>query len=768
MARHFSRIPSSRAVLHAAACAALLASGSARAATIWDAETGFSWWFNSMNWNANSNDNTTMPNTGTQAAMATEINNGWDFLGEGVVYDPVNDPNFTGTGTRVDPYSLATFYLGNQGTSNNKFTLKSGTVDVNTGSNGANIIARNTVGMTSIFVQTGGMYKNTSNAGVGGSLQLAATTNATGIYEYHGGSMEVCLNAPGSGTGSGNGIRLGQGGSGAVGKFVVYNDGPAGHIRAGNFHVAFGAGTTGIVEYHLNNPATSGNFGVRPIQAVQQISLRNVPGSQQARLDLQLDDAPTVDGFGVPSNLGLADYNTLNSATGQPNTDYFYDITGTNTLPTGTNVTFVHGKTYYTWQIKYHGTINWSDANNSQISSINDGGGLGTDIVLIGQGSVLGSQWTSGSDNWGNAGSWSAGTPNGAGAIANFLTVPGSATTVTANAAFTAGHINLENTNGYTISGANTVTLDVASGNAFVNVYSGNHTISAPLALADNTKLNVAAGSSVTISNIQPAANVNITKTGAGTAAVNNIRVPVATVSAGTLKAIEQANPYDVASEAGTSKVTKLNAATGLLDVTNTKIITQDASIPTTPVYDGVNDIYTYSGVHGLVQKGRGDGSWNGTSGITTSQTDATTGVLTSVAVGTGAELRGLGPTATELFAGQTINGTSTVVMYTYGGDADMDGDLDGDDYFYLDSNVLQSETVFGWHQGDFNYDGRLNGDDYFILDSNILQAQASGNVFWVRPPEFSAGGIQAVPEPASIGLLAVAGGALLHRRRKR
>ena len=259
-----------------------------------------------------------------------------------------------------------------------------------------------------------------------------------------------------------------------------------------------------------------------------------------------------------------------------------------------------------------------------------------------------------------------------------------------------------------------------------------------------------------------------LTKSGAGTLTVPNVRLPSVAVTGGTLKAAAQANPYDVASEAGTSKVTTLTASTGLIDLTNTKIITQDASMVVTPVYDGINDIYIYDGVHGLVQKGRGDGTWNGTSGITTSETDATTGVFTSLAVGTGAELRGLGPTDTELFAGQTINGDSTVVMYTYGGDADMDGDLDGDDYFYLDSNVLQSETVFGWHQGDFNYDGRLNGDDYFILDSNILQAQASGNIFWVRPPEFASGGggLTAVPEPASLGLLSIA--MLLGSRRRR
>ena len=258
-----------------------------------------------------------------------------------------------------------------------------------------------------------------------------------------------------------------------------------------------------------------------------------------------------------------------------------------------------------------------------------------------------------------------------------------------------------------------------------------------------------------------------LTKSSGGQLTATHVRTGGLTVGSGTVQARAQANPYEVASEAGTSKVTTLTASAGLIDLTNTKIITQDASMVATPVYDGVNDVYIYDGVHGLVQKGRGDGTWNGTSGMTTSQTDATTGVFTSLAVGTGAELRGLGPTDTELFAGQTVNGNSTVVMYTYGGDADMDGDLDGDDYFYLDSNVLQSETVFGWHQGDFNYDGRLNGDDYFILDSNILQAQASGNVFWVRPPEFGDGGLSAVPEPASIGLMGVAAVAGLRRRRR-
>ena len=38
------------------------------------------------------------------------------------------------------------------------------------------------------------------------------------------------------------------------------------------------------------------------------------------------------------------------------------------------------------------------------------------------------------------------------------------------------------------------------------------------------------------------------------------------------------------------------------------------------------------------------------------------------------------------------------LVMYTWGGDPDLNGDLNGGDYFYLDANILQSGSVFGFH----------------------------------------------------------------------
>src|SRR5687767_15527666 len=33
--------------------------------------------------------------------------------------------------------------------------------------------------------------------------------------------------------------------------------------------------------------------------------------------------------------------------------------------------------------------------------------------------------------------------------------------------------------------------------------------------------------------------------------------------------------------------------------------------------------------------------------------------------------------------------------------------------YFHIDSNVLNSGSVFGYHNGDFDYNGEINGDDY-------------------------------------------------------
>ena len=60
-------------------------------------------------------------------------------------------------------------------------------------------------------------------------------------------------------------------------------------------------------------------------------------------------------------------------------------------------------------------------------------------------------------------------------------------------------------------------------------------------------------------------------------------------------------------------------------------------------------------------------------------------------------------------------------VFFVLRGDANHDRVLNGDDYFVIDSNILQSGSIFGYANGDFDYNGEIAGDDYFYIDSEIL-----------------------------------------------
>jgi hypothetical protein len=91
---------------------------------------------------------------------------------------------------------------------------------------------------------------------------------------------------------------------------------------------------------------------------------------------------------------------------------------------------------------------------------------------------------------------------------------------------------------------------------------------------------------------------------------------------------------------------------------------------------------------------------------------------------------------------------------------------LNGDDYFYIDSNILQNGVVFGFHNGDFDYNGTIDGDDYFIIDSNITYAQASGIVFPTSAAQGAA--LTSVPEPATVGMISIASASLPRRRVRR
>jgi hypothetical protein len=100
-------------------------------------------------------------------------------------------------------------------------------------------------------------------------------------------------------------------------------------------------------------------------------------------------------------------------------------------------------------------------------------------------------------------------------------------------------------------------------------------------------------------------------------------------------------------------------------------------------------------------------------------------------------------------FNGTPIDETTVLVKYTWTGDANLDGIINADDYASIDLGA--AGILSGWVGGDFNYDGIINADDFAAID--VGAAAQTGPLI-------------AVPEPGALGVIALAGAAMLRRRK--
>ena len=172
-------------------------------------------------------------------------------------------------------------------------------------------------------------------------------------------------------------------------------------------------------------------------------------------------------------------------------------------------------------------------------------------------------------------------------------------------------------------------------------------------------------------------------------------------------------------------------------------------------------------------QAGYAGGAWNGP-GITTSLGGTiASGPFAGKQAGLGyAEATEIGSPAT--FSGQAIDDTTVVVKYTFFGDADLDGDVDGLDIGTWATNFtgeLGGAGTSVWTQGDWDYDGDVDGLDAGAWATNFtgeLGGGGLGPIFTTNADAaaiLSSMGIDVVPEPAlSVALLPLA--ALAGRRR--
>jgi hypothetical protein len=351
--------------------------------------------------------------------------------------------------------------------------------------------------------------------------------------------------------------------------------------------------------------------------------------------------------------------------------------------------------------------------------------------------SIAANLWNVDADgNWSDGANWSPAAPNAAGMVASFDAKITAAHTVTVDSAQTAGQLLFNNTNKYTIAGTSTLTLD-ASANVGITVSNGSHDITAPLVLAKNASVAVAnASDTLTLSNLQ-ASTVSLTKTGAGTLAVNNLRAGAVAVNGGTVRVL----PNGAAAGAGTVASLSVSGG-GVLDLGDNDLVVQNTSV---------------GSVKSMIAAG---------SLTATAAPPAGKSVGLGYAQGDDAAVAGLGGSLT----GQSFTAADAIVKFTYVGDADLDGDVDGVDVGKWATNFTGSggSTAKVWTQGDWDYDGDVDGVDVGKWATNFTGS--GGGVLDLPGAQPAAVkilgdmGFTVVPEPASLGLIAL-GGLLLGRR---
>jgi hypothetical protein len=233
---------------------------------------------------------------------------------------------------------------------------------------------------------------------------------------------------------------------------------------------------------------------------------------------------------------------------------------------------------------------------------------------------------------------------------------------------------------------------------------------------------------SLTLTQLQPC-SVNLSKSGVGTLIVNALQANSLLIASGAVVIAEQPSPAEtpVVVVQSLTLAGSSGAWTSLLDLTNNDAIVHDGSLAdiTNQLAEGFNGVTP----------------WTGTAGIISSTAANDSAGLTALGVATGL----------TTFDGETVGSTDVLIKYTYYGDANLDGQIDGTDYSMIDTGFGGGGT--GWQFGDFNYDGLVDGSDYSLIDNAFNQQAAMGLDKISTATALIDGNGQSVPEPGALSL---------------
>ncbi len=141
--------------------------------------------------------------------------------------------------------------------------------------------------------------------------------------------------------------------------------------------------------------------------------------------------------------------------------------------------------------------------------------------------------------------------------------------------------------------------------------------------------------------------------------------------------------------------------AQGALDLNDNDMLVTVTSMPTIESY--LSSAYHFGG-------------WNGAGGIFSTTAKDSGQNITRLGVLSGADFAA---THGGTFDGETVHPSDVLVKYTYYGDVDFNGQVDGTDYNTIDFGFLTGRT--GWAYGDVDYNGQVDGSDYNLIDFAFL-----------------------------------------------
>jgi autotransporter-associated beta strand protein len=295
-----------------------------------------------------------------------------------------------------------------------------------------------------------------------------------------------------------------------------------------------------------------------------------------------------------------------------------------------------------------------------------------------------------------------------------------------------------------------TLNTTVHPNSVVVNNSAGNYTISGTGSIAGTGSLTKSGSSMLTLSTVNTYSGGTTVSAGTLVAAVHGA-LPDGSLAITGGKVL-------LAPNTGAQQLTSLSISSGgLLDIANNHFILTYAAGTQTAADASILNYLT---------SGRNGGAWNGTTGIVSSGSSGS-GIASGYSIG-------YADGADHVVAG--LSSGQIEVKYTLLGDANLDGLVSGDDFTILVGNLGKS-GIFQWDKGNFLYNslGLITGDDFTVLVANLGKNATGGDVelpasdYAAIDAYAAANGLMAdVPEPATMGVLAISGIGLLARRRRK